>query len=342
MYFVCKGADVDYIVDIVSPQMEQDIEAQPYEIAIEGNEKPIIDEGYGSMPQLQTKSAAELKIDQLTIHDKEDRYASIDDLPIEEQLIDAQTNTKWPTVPVKDYDTHTLESKSSQEEFIIVPESSKTHLNKKEEPKSKIPKLKVNKSWFTTGDVINSLKKIGKNIKDTEKKKKNKSPVFIRRNAVHHRQDTVKEETERAPPKPRVFEECYKVIRQIGTGGHSTVKLGIKIGSSETVVCKFIHSSNVWHWAENNLPMEIHMMRMFTADGNQSFIKYIEHFEVGDQYIIIMEHLGKEWIDLYDYIEIYGPVKEDHSRDIFGQVVSAIEYMHSLGYSHNDIKGICI
>ena len=57
-------------------------------------------------------------------------------------------------------------------------------------------------------------------------------------------------------------------------------------------------------------------------------------------YIIVMEYLGSEWIDLYDYIEMHGPVREDYAKEIFKQVVETVEFLHEKGYSHNDIKGI--
>ncbi|KAI8905184.1 kinase-like domain-containing protein, partial [Gorgonomyces haynaldii] len=130
----------------------------------------------------------------------------------------------------------------------------------------------------------------------------------------------------------------YKIIRQIGTGGHSTVKLALKNGTNQYVVCKYITASNVWHWTPDGVPLEIKMMQDFTKRGHPAFIEYIEHFELGPSYIIVMEYLGREWMDLYDYIEVFGPVREDHTREIFESVVDVVCYMHRLGYSHNDIK----
>ncbi|KAI8918040.1 kinase-like domain-containing protein, partial [Entophlyctis helioformis] len=86
------------------------------------------------------------------------------------------------------------------------------------------------------------------------------------------------------------------------------------------------------------IPLEIHMMRQFTARGNPHMIRYFEHFEINERFIIVMEYLGQDWMDLYDYIEMYGPVPEAHTRQIFRQVVDTIAGMHRLGYCHNDIK----
>ncbi|KAL2919362.1 hypothetical protein HK105_201005 [Polyrhizophydium stewartii] len=245
------------------------------------------------------------------------------------------------------------------------------------------------------------------------------------------------------------FESSYKLIKQIGSGGHSTVRLAMRESDGAMVVCKFIHASSVWHWhitsdpfplteaaikdsqaraaaplsptgvnaeplrspqrappappkpasrpagktplalqpslsvdkasgkkakptsilplpkksagkqmsiddrnaasqasavatqraaAQRKIPLEIYMMRVFTESQLPGLVRYIEHFEIGSRFIIVMEYLGQDWIDLYDYIEIYGPVNEQHTREIFQQVVQTVAYMHSLGYCHNDIK----
>ena len=81
-------------------------------------------------------------------------------------------------------------------------------------------------------------------------------------------------------------------------------------------------------------------MRKFNEEPSMKAITYHEHYHLGaGKFVIIMEYLGEDWCDLYDYIENYGPVKEEHTREIFSQVVSSVEYMHWLGYLHNDIKG---
>ncbi|KAJ3313664.1 hypothetical protein HDV04_001674 [Boothiomyces sp. JEL0838] len=45
-----------------------------------------------------------------------------------------------------------------------------------------------------------------------------------------------------------------------------------------------------------------------------------------------------EWVDLYDYIEMFGPIEEKQACHIFKNIVKIIQKMYKLGYSHNDIK----
>lgn len=127
-------------------------------------------------------------------------------------------------------------------------------------------------------------------------------------------------------------------MRQIGTGGHSTVRLASRNLDNKQVVVKTIHSTNVWHWTSSKCPLEISMMQQF--NGLTGVIEYVEHYQIGARFIIVMEYLGSEWIDLYDYIEIFGPVGEQRAISIFKKVVKIIQMIHGLGYCHNDIKGI--
>lgn len=81
-------------------------------------------------------------------------------------------------------------------------------------------------------------------------------------------------------------------------------------------------------------------MRKFNAEGSHpGIIRYIEHYSMDPRFVIVMEYLGEEWVDLYDYIEMFGPVDEEVAVDIFGQIVETVQYMHWMGYVHNDIKG---
>ncbi|KAJ3401764.1 hypothetical protein HDU80_005717 [Chytriomyces hyalinus] len=143
------------------------------------------------------------------------------------------------------------------------------------------------------------------------------------------------------------FEAKYKVQKQLGAGGHSTVRLATRTYDNKPVVCKFIKHSSVWHWHNCSVtgrqhPMEIQVMRKFSklnnGRGHPNLINYYEHFELNGKFYIIMEYMGDSWVDLYDYIELYGPVREEVSLEIFKSVVETLVSLHDLGFYHNDIK----
>lgn len=81
------------------------------------------------------------------------------------------------------------------------------------------------------------------------------------------------------------------------------------------------------------------MMRHFLHVRMHGVIQYLDHYKIGKRYIIVMEYLGDQWVDLYDYIEMFGPLEESHAKAIFVSIMRIVQQMHSLGYSHNDIKG---
>jgi serine/threonine protein kinase len=134
-------------------------------------------------------------------------------------------------------------------------------------------------------------------------------------------------------------------LNQLGSGGHSTVRLAIRRSDNLKVVCKFIHSNSVWHWYNDKkkckkIPMEIRMMQSLNADRQKGIIQYYDHFEMGTKYVIVMEYLGEDWVDLYDYIEMFGPVNEIEALEIFKNVVDIILFFYRKDLIHNDIKGI--
>ncbi|KAJ3124277.1 hypothetical protein HK098_001287 [Nowakowskiella sp. JEL0407] len=139
------------------------------------------------------------------------------------------------------------------------------------------------------------------------------------------------------------FESKYKILKELGSGGHSTVRLAERTTDSKLVVCKFIKQSSVWHWHHlspaKKIPLEIHILKLLSSQNQPGIIQFFEYFEVSQgKYIIVMEYLGEEWVDFYDYIEMFGPVDEGEAKEIFRKTVDVVLFLHKLGYCHNDIK----
>ena len=63
----------------------------------------------------------------------------------------------------------------------------------------------------------------------------------------------------------------------------------------------------------------------------------LDYFEDASHFYIIMEKPDK-YIDLFDYITQKGIVSEKSSRFLFRQILEAIQYSHSMGVVHRDIK----
>jgi len=70
-------------------------------------------------------------------------------------------------------------------------------------------------------------------------------------------------------------------------------------------------------------------------------IQLIDHFELPDCYMIVMERMGTSLNsskDLFDFISESGALKEDLARHIFQQIVTTIIKVHKAGVTHRDIK----
>ncbi|KAI9094077.1 kinase-like domain-containing protein [Phlyctochytrium arcticum] len=164
------------------------------------------------------------------------------------------------------------------------------------------------------------------------------SKIFRKRSSL------TDEELASLPDEDR-FESKYTVVRNLGTGGHSTVRLGERNSDGKLFVCKFIKETTVWHWKADEtsptgrIPLEVHVMRHLRDHGeNEGVIKFEEFFSMDPTFIIVMEYLGDDWCDLYELIEQWGMIDEDTAADIFGQVVENVAFVHYMGWYHNDIK----
>lgn len=193
---------------------------------------------------------------------------------------------------------------------------------------------KDKKFWFSSNELLGNpfFKKLKDTVKSKTKVRQTSPKTFFQSIIADRKKCTPLKISD----KER-FENNYKVLSQIGSGGHSVVKLATEKKSGRQVVCKFIQNANVWHWSPKNIPLEIETLQNFR---HENIINLYDYFSLGEnEWILVMEYLGSDWIDLYDYIEYYGPVNEEHTKHIFRQVLDVIEFMHQKGYSHNDIKG---
>ncbi len=57
-------------------------------------------------------------------------------------------------------------------------------------------------------------------------------------------------------------------------------------------------------------------------------------------FLTFVEYIRVTGPDLFDKIVEKGPLTEDEARYVFRQLISAVEYLHSNGITHRDLKVI--
>ncbi|XP_046651187.1 PAS domain-containing serine/threonine-protein kinase-like [Daphnia pulicaria] len=136
------------------------------------------------------------------------------------------------------------------------------------------------------------------------------------------------------------YSENYQFIKQIGSGGFGSVQLAHGIIDNKLVVTKFIKKSTVysdsWVVTEDGhrLPNEIYLLNRIQ---HPFIVNMIEFFENDSYFQLVMEKHGFG-MDLFEFIEKTNGVPEPLGANIAKQLVDAVDYLHSKGILHRDIK----
>lgn len=113
-----------------------------------------------------------------------------------------------------------------------------------------------------------------------------------------------------------------KIIAQ---GSFGTVRLGTKNSKKVAVKCVKLKYSNVAN-------QEI---KILSSLNHEAVITLIEYGKT-EEFIYLCFELYL--FDLEQYIEIHGSLTLFTARTVFGQITSAVDYIHNMGIYHRDIK----
>lgn len=79
---------------------------------------------------------------------------------------------------------------------------------------------------------------------------------------------------------------------------------------------------------------EIEVMKM---SKHPNVVKLIDIFESADNFYLVLEYMGGG--DLFDYLKARKfRLTEDRAREIILQLIQAVQFLHSFGVVHRDIK----
>ena len=126
----------------------------------------------------------------------------------------------------------------------------------------------------------------------------------------------------------------YRLLRVIGDGSFSTVKLGVNIFTNQTVAVKIVQKSSlVDQFQFERLQERIATVQRLDHPG---VIKLIDVIEDEEAFYIVLEYCGGG--ELFDFIISRQRVEEPLAKRFFKQIVLAVGYCHSQNVIHRDLK----
>ncbi|KAL5160776.1 CBL-interacting serine/threonine-protein kinase 9 [Glycine soja] len=127
------------------------------------------------------------------------------------------------------------------------------------------------------------------------------------------------------PVRPRTRVGKYELGKTIGEGSFAKVKFAKNVENGNHVAIKILD--------RNHLKKEISAMKMI---NHPNVVKIYEVMASKTKIYIVLELVNGG--ELFDKIAKYGKLKEDEARSYFHQLINAVDYCHSRGVYHRDLK----
>lgn len=140
----------------------------------------------------------------------------------------------------------------------------------------------------------------------------------------------------RPPPQLHTIleEHGYKLIKKIGSGSFAKVNTATSQKERRIVAIKIVSKSRAPHdYLTKFLPREVDVVKGL---DHENIIKYYRCIETTRRVYIVMQYAENG--SLLEMIRKRSQLPEAEARSIYLQLVSAIEYLHSKGIVHRDIK----
>ena len=126
----------------------------------------------------------------------------------------------------------------------------------------------------------------------------------------------------------------YELDEKIGEGGMSVVYLAEHKAMRRPVAIKFLRQEFMVN--DNVRKRFISEGRNMFAMDHPNIVRVYDLIETSEYVAIVMEYVAG--VTLKSYLERYGAMEEEDLNTFFGQMLSAVGYIHSKGYIHRDIK----
>jgi serine/threonine protein kinase len=133
-----------------------------------------------------------------------------------------------------------------------------------------------------------------------------------------------------------IISDRYRLLKQLHAATHSQILIAKHRQSDTEVVIKVFEDG-----AANMCPKEVELLKKCEHPGIVPVFDAFPDTQTG-WYCLVMPMVGRRAVDLFDYIEEYGPLQEEVIVTIFKQLLSAIIYLHKdQSVAHCDIK-VCV
>ncbi|XP_065291561.1 testis-specific serine/threonine-protein kinase 1-like [Dermacentor albipictus] len=129
-----------------------------------------------------------------------------------------------------------------------------------------------------------------------------------------------------------LIREGYTVGRTIGEGSYCRVK-EISKGQERYAVKIIAKNQTSSDFVNRFLPRELDILPRIE---HPNIVKVYRILQAREKVFIIMELA--EHGDLLDHIRNHGRISEDRARRYFGQLASALNYLHAKNIAHRDLK----
>eukprot|EP00727_Mastigamoeba_balamuthi_P003545 m51a1_g13188 putative protein unc- isoform l (439) ;mRNA; f:745-2673 len=129
-------------------------------------------------------------------------------------------------------------------------------------------------------------------------------------------------------------EDKYDFTEKLGEGGQSAVYRVVEKSTGKHYAAKVVHRA---HQAtvmdRKSLVQEIWVMQSL---DHENIVRLHEVIKTRNRVVLVMELV--EGGDLFHQIVQRKTLGEPEARRVFGQLVSAVDYLHTLGICHRDLK----
>nr|CAB3263753.1 maternal embryonic leucine zipper kinase [Phallusia mammillata] len=124
----------------------------------------------------------------------------------------------------------------------------------------------------------------------------------------------------------------YRLKETIGSGGFAKVKRAVHLPTGETVAIKIMDKVALGA----DLPRVKTEIQAMKNLHHHHICRLYQVVETSRKIFMVLEYCSGG--ELFDYIVQKDRLSDSESRTFFRQIVSAVCYMHSLGYAHRDLK----